>query len=63
MSAALNLALCYGSGAPAAAAAPPDWPSAAHFSGDTRYNREEDWDEIAMFALHAPNQSPGVSLS
>ena len=24
------------------------------------YNRTEDWDEIAMFALHAPNQSPGA---
>jgi hypothetical protein len=25
-----------------------------------RYNREEDFDEIAMFALHAPNQAPGA---
>ena len=25
-----------------------------------RYNQDEDFDEIAMFALHAPSQSPGV---
>jgi hypothetical protein len=25
-----------------------------------RYNQEEDFDEIAFFALHAPSQSPGV---
>ena len=24
------------------------------------YNRTEDWDELSMFALQAPNQSPGA---